>query len=67
MSKEALEGPQGPAPTPASEFEDEAKGKKPAAKETKPGKQNILYEPFLLLSLTGSNVVCSRVRVSGQL
>ncbi|CAI7675349.1 unnamed protein product [Penicillium manginii] len=36
VSKEALEGPQGPAPTPASEFEDEAKGKKPAAKETKP-------------------------------
>jgi hypothetical protein len=39
VSKEALEGPQGPAPHPASEFEDEAKGKKPAAKEAKPGKQ----------------------------
>ncbi|CAI7651841.1 unnamed protein product [Penicillium pancosmium] len=36
VSKEALEGPQGPAPHPASEFEDEAKGKKPAAKEAKP-------------------------------
>lgn len=42
VSKEALEGPQGPAPHPASEFEDEAKGKKPAAKEAKPGKQNKL-------------------------
>lgn len=35
-SKEALEGPQGPAPHPASEFEDEAKGKMPATKKTKP-------------------------------
>lgn len=36
VSEEALKGPQGPAPHPASEFEDEAKGKKPAAKEPKP-------------------------------
>lgn len=36
VSKEALEGPQGPPPHPASEFEDEAKDKRHAAKETKP-------------------------------
>lgn len=48
VSKEALVGPQGPAPHPASEFEDEAKGKKPAAKEAKPGKQIISYGLYLL-------------------
>lgn len=36
VSEEALKGPQGPAPHPASEFEAEAKGKRPPVKETKP-------------------------------
>jgi hypothetical protein len=33
VSKEALKGPQGPAPVSAEEFEKEAKGVKPARKE----------------------------------
>ncbi|KAJ5098556.1 hypothetical protein N7532_005557 [Penicillium argentinense] len=33
VSEEALKGPQGPAPHPASEFEDEAKRKRPAFKD----------------------------------
>lgn len=33
VSDEALKGPQGPAPVPAEEFEQEAKGMKPAAKD----------------------------------
>ncbi|KAJ5617063.1 hypothetical protein N7537_002177 [Penicillium hordei] len=33
VSKEALQGPQGPAPRPAEDFEKEYRGKKPAGKE----------------------------------
>ncbi|CDM30978.1 hypothetical protein DTO013E5_378 [Penicillium roqueforti] len=33
VSKEALKGPQGPAPTPAEDFEKEYRGKKPAAED----------------------------------
>ncbi|KAJ5160084.1 Solid-state culture expressed protein (Aos23) [Penicillium canariense] len=39
-SPEALRGPQGPAPHPAEEFEDEAKRVKPAKKDAAPAEEN---------------------------
>ena len=57
VSKEALEGPQGPPPHPASEFEDEAKGKKPVSKEPKSGKSYQLRAPLFIRS--GANIESS--------
>lgn len=65
VSEEALKGPQGPPPHPASEFEAEAKGKRPPVKETKPGKHSFSLGTAVYLVVLELTLLPSRVRISG--
>jgi hypothetical protein len=54
-SIEALEGPQGPPPKTAEEFEKESKGKKPAA-ATDDVEKSKLFSPFFLVYVYGTDI-----------